>query len=276
MGTTNFKNDNKELYNSFVRSKIPVKSVNEIYSVFSDYYDLSMNHIDYDGWASYLAIISDMHDFTPNSILDLACGTGSMIIALDKQGHKQIDGCDLSHFMLKKARQKINISVNNPHDINLFSCDMRKLNCVDKYDLIISLNDSFNYMNSLNDLKLALESCYKQLNDGGTLFFDLSSESNIFKNFNETICEKFLRGAYTWANCYDPTTRILYSNLDFLDYASGNVYRESHKQRIHTLDEVEKILFEIGFKETDMYGGFSLAEPIYSNEVFHIWTRKIM
>ena len=266
----NQKQSKQQLFQLFKKGLLPIEKNCEIYSVFADYYDFSMNYIEYDYWIEYLNMIMNMNQFKPKKILDLAVGTGNILILLAKLGY-EVEGCDFSEPMIFKTKEKLKQYKLNS---NVYFADMRRLKCPQKYNLIVCLNDSFNYMKSLDELKSAFKGVYEYLEDDGALFFDVSSESNIFTNFNEPLYEKTLKGAYSWYNAYDTITKILDSNLDFLDYETGKVFRESHQQRIHTIDEIKITLQKSGFNEIDVFGGFTLLNPLSSHEVYHFWVRK--
>ena len=77
--------------------------MNEAYSAFAAGYDRMMGDVDYDGWAEY--IDGFLRAAGAKSVLECACGTGSLTVRLARKGYA-MTGADLSEDMLMAARQK--------------------------------------------------------------------------------------------------------------------------------------------------------------------------
>ena len=69
-------------------------------------YDGLTTDIDYAAILDFLEAILHQADRHPETVLDLACGTGSMSIELSKRGF-DVTGVDLSDEMLSEAQNKI-------------------------------------------------------------------------------------------------------------------------------------------------------------------------
>jgi SAM-dependent methyltransferase len=100
--------------------------------------------------------------------LDVGCGTGRAFRPLMQRGW-QIHGCDLSPAMLELAAEE------GGEDVVLQVADMRSLPHLGDFDLVLSLNDSVNYLLGDDDLVLALTGMRENLADGGLLVFDVNS-----------------------------------------------------------------------------------------------------
>ena len=70
-------------------------------------YDAVMRDVPYKHWVKYLRKILHLRNSKPKSVLDLACGTGSVseIFALD---NLKVTGVDLSVEMIRIAKEKAN------------------------------------------------------------------------------------------------------------------------------------------------------------------------
>ena len=75
------------------------------YSSFAFYYDGLTRNVPYEKLADYLLQVLSRHGHVPGLCLDLACGTGSLTVALAKRGI-DIYGVDGSMEMLSEAQQK--------------------------------------------------------------------------------------------------------------------------------------------------------------------------
>ena len=75
------------------------------FGIIAEYYDLLNYNVNYKKVADYIENIFDLYNIKPEIILDLACGTGSLTLELDKRGYDMI-GLDLSYEMLSAASRK--------------------------------------------------------------------------------------------------------------------------------------------------------------------------
>ena len=76
------------------------------YSSFAFYYDGLTRNVPYEKLAEYLLEVLKRHGHTPRLSLDLACGTGSLTIALAKKG-VDIYGIDGSMEMLSRMQKTV-------------------------------------------------------------------------------------------------------------------------------------------------------------------------
>lgn len=110
--------------------------------------------------------------------LDVGCGTGRAFRPLLRRGWR-IEGCDLSPAMLEIAAQE------GGGVVPLHVADMRKLPHLGKFDLVLSLNDSVNYLLGDHDLVLALAGMEANLAESGLLAFDVNSRSTFASGYRE-------------------------------------------------------------------------------------------
>ena len=82
-------------------------------------------------------------EHSPKTVLDLACGTGSMSVLLAERGYRVI-GADISEEMLTAAAQKAAAMAENPP---FFICQpMQRLTLPEPVEAIVCLLDSLNYL----------------------------------------------------------------------------------------------------------------------------------
>lgn len=142
-----------------------------MYEAFAAVYD-DFNHLnDYEMWVgqTLLPALREHGLKEGGSALDVGCGTGRAFPPLLERGW-QIHGCDLSPAMLEVAAQK-------GAPVALDVADMRDLPHLGDFDLVLSLNDSLNYLLGDEDLVQALTRMRANLARGGILIFDVNSSS---------------------------------------------------------------------------------------------------
>jgi SAM-dependent methyltransferase len=142
------------------------------YEAFAAVYN-NFNHAnDYEKWLGQV-LLPELRKHglrDPGRALDVGCGTGRAFGPLLRRGW-QIQGCDLSPAMLELA------AVEGTDEVPLLIADMRELPVLGHFDLILSLNDSVNYLLGAGDLVLALSGMRKNLAEHGLLVFDVNTSS---------------------------------------------------------------------------------------------------
>lgn len=160
------------------------------YKGFSYYFDQIMEYIDCHDWLNY----TKKYVSKDKTILDLACGSGTLAILLSVEGYR-VDGLDLSSEMISLANDKFKAY----HILNnLYVKDMSSFILPNKYDVITCYFDSVNHLPSLNDVKNMMSCVYDALNSDGLFLFDLFSKSKYEAMDNTDISEEFDDFSYNW------------------------------------------------------------------------------
>jgi SAM-dependent methyltransferase len=143
----------------------------DAYESFAPSYNAFNHQNDYEMWVGRVLLPElERHGLRRNRVLDVACGTGRAFAPLLRRGW-EIRGCDLSPSMLELARRegggKVEVEV----------ADMRELPIYGEFELVLSLNDSVNYLLGDGDLQRALAGMRANLAAGGLVLFDVNSRS---------------------------------------------------------------------------------------------------
>lgn len=137
------------------------------YKKFSYYYDEIMARVDYNLWLEFVEPYINKGD----SVLDVACGTGTFCSMLTLNGYKA-DGLDLSSEIIEIANEKKKI---NRMDINYKVSDMTKFKVDKKYDLVTCFFDSINFLKDISDVEKMLDCVAKALKKKGHFICDIFS-----------------------------------------------------------------------------------------------------
>ena len=193
-----------------------------------------------------LQILEKKFNFKPQSILDIACGTGYLINTLSTD--YEVTGSDISKEMIDIARRnypKIDFIVSNMKDL-----------CLDKkFDLIMCPFDSINYLVEKQDLKQALLRIHILLNKEGYFLFDFNSES-LFKDLHKgSIDRKVKEITFKQILHFNNKTKIAKTRFDF-----GDGVEEVHIQRAYNYNDIKNTLENNGFNITYKWDIFSDQE----------------
>jgi len=208
-----------------------------MYKEFSKVYDEFMEYADYDMWYETVKVILDHHKIEGDSLLDLGCGTGEMLL----RAHRDYNctGLDLSEGMLTRAAEKLGLEeVNLP----LVEQDMTELNLGRSFDVIISMFDTVNHLTSLEGLDKLFKGINNHLEDKGVYIFDVVDRAFIDEMFPGGI---FLdeRESMTviWEHEFDTEDGLDYINTTFfVEDEDGRYtrYVEDYAKRIFTKEEI--------------------------------------
>lgn len=139
------------------------------YNHFAEIYDDLTENVNYKVRSDYISDFFNKYSIPQNaSVLDLACGTGSITAELLKKGYSPI-GIDLSNEMLTVADSKLS------GKIQLINADMRDFKLVNPVDAAVSLLDSINHLESEDDLNECFKCVYNSLKNNGLFIFDVNT-----------------------------------------------------------------------------------------------------
>jgi SAM-dependent methyltransferase len=105
------------------------------------------------------------------TLLDLACGTGSITALLAET--YQVSGLDESPGMLAVAREKL------PARTSLYLADMTSFRLNAKFDAVVCAYQGLNHLLSLAAWGECFDSAYEHLNSGGLFVFDITTVGHL-------------------------------------------------------------------------------------------------
>jgi SAM-dependent methyltransferase len=105
------------------------------------------------------------------TLLDLACGTGSITALL--AGAYRVSGLDISPGMLALARQKL------PGSIRLYLADMTSFRLDARFDVVLCAYQGLNHLLSLAAWESSFDRAREHLNPGGLFVFDITTVGHL-------------------------------------------------------------------------------------------------
>lgn len=225
------------------------------YSFFAKVYDVFMNDIPYVDWLDGIEAYMERRNIQCHRVLELGCGTGRFTALLAADGY-EVTGLDLSEAMIKVAKKK-------PFGkrISYVCSDMRNFNLGRKFDVVISVCDSMNYLLNNDDMYNTFLSVGKHLEKGGFFIFDLKTETFYEKLGNNIYSDERNFGRYYWENEFDKETGDNFYYLSFFIKSMGKykLYEEEHTQHVFTGTDIRECAAKAGFTVKD-----ALSEDINS------------
>ena len=206
------------------------------YDIFAKFYDDALG--DRIKSSTQVKELISAYNPTTKKLLELACGTGSVLKYLSKDF--EVYGLDLSSEMLEIAKKKV-------PQAKLFSQDMVKFSISEQFDSIICVFDSINHILTFSNWEKIFVNAYSHLNDGGLFLFDL----NTSKKLNRLVSEP------PWTHCFhnnfmimditDAGKSVYNWNIKVFEHQTGQkylLYEENIKEVSFPLQKVENSLKE--------------------------------
>ena len=222
------------------------------YEFLARYYDSLTGDVDYLRRADFVERLFLRAKRPVRTLLDLACGTGTMTRIFMERGYELIS-VDASEDMLMEAREKC----LDAHGIPplLLHQSMPSLDLNDTVDAAICCLDSFNYLTRPDELRRTLERLRLFVSPGGALVFDVhgpeklrAMDGQVYLDEREDLC-------CIWRTQF---------RRDMLDYCvdlfalreDGAWERETelHRQRYYSAEQLTQWLEEAGFTGIRTYG----------------------
>ncbi len=142
------------------------------YEYFSLYYDALTQNVDYPARAQYFDRLIRRYRETPvNTLLDLACGTGTMAEEMTRLGYDVL-AIDYSPEMLSMAMTK-KCTHNLP--IQYVCQDMRHLELYAPVDVTLCTLDSLNHLPDIDAIKETFSSVAQYTTPYGLFLFDMNT-----------------------------------------------------------------------------------------------------
>ena len=136
------------------------------YDLYARFYDL-----DFGNRTEDLEMYRQFARRCGSPILELACGTGRVLLPLAEEGYR-ITGIDVSPAMLAVARRKAE-AAGLTKRVTLVEQDMRRLDLPERFKMIFVAASSFSHLVAIEDQLAALRRARDHLHPEGCLILDM-------------------------------------------------------------------------------------------------------
>ena len=231
------------------------------YEFLAGCYDQLTTDVGYTRWADYLEKHFKKAKCPVHTVLDLACGTGSLTAELARRGYEMI-GADVSEEMLAQAIEKCR-ELPGEQPIFLHQ-SMDKLDLYGTIDACICCLDSVNYVTRPKVLARAFQRVHLFLMPGGVFVFDINTPEKLRSLDGQVFLDETEDTYCVWRAEYSRRRRICTYGMDIFQLEEDGSWsrgEELHEEYAYEPDELEEMLRQAGFRDIKQYGELKLRAP---------------
>ena len=246
------------------------------YEFLAGCYDELTTDVGYAKWADYLEKHFARCAIPVHTVLDLACGTGSLTRELAERGYEMI-GVDLSEDMLAEASEKCR-DVEGERPIFLHQ-SMDRLDLYGTIDACGCCLDSVNYVTRPAVLERAFQRVHLFLMPGGMFIFDVNTPEKLRSLDGQVFLDETEDTYCVWRAEYSARRRICTYAMDLFRLTESGLWErgeELHEEYAYEPDELEEMLRRAGFTGIKRYGERRMRAPREGEQRVFFVARKEM
>ena len=244
------------------------------YEFLAGCYDELTTDVGYRSWAGYLEKHLARAGIPVRTVLDLACGTGSLTWELARRGYEMI-GVDRSEEMLAQANEK-GEDFTGERPIFLHQ-SMDKLDLYGTIDACVCCLDSVNYVTRPAQLERAFARVHLFLMPGGIFVFDINTPEKLRALDGQVFLDETEDAYCVWRAEYSKRRRVCTYAMDLFRLTPAGLWErgeELHEEYAYEPDELEEMLRRAGFHHIRRYGDRKLRAPRPGEERIFFTARK--
>lgn len=201
------------------------------YESLAGAYDGLTRDIPYEKILDFIEAVLQKDGKRPETVLDLACGTGSMSVLLAKRGYRVL-ASDISEEMLTVAAEKaMELEENPPFFIHQ---SMQRLRLPQPVELVVCLLDSLNYLDEPADCPAAFRRVWQALTPGGVFLFDINTPYKLKELDGQVFLDETENSYCVWRAEFDAAENRCYYGID-LFRRQGALWARSFEHTANTL-----------------------------------------
>ena len=243
------------------------------YRFLAGCYDRFTYDVDYAAWAGYIEKHFRKRPLPGNTVLDLACGTGSLTRELALRGYEMI-GADQSPEMLAEAAEKNRGAA--PIEPIFLCQSMEKLDLYGTIDACVCCLDSVNYVTDPKKLARAFQRVHLFLMPGGLFLFDVNTPEKLARLDGQVFLDETEDAYCVWRAEFSRRICTYFMDIFRLDPSTGQWDRgeELHRERAYTVEELTSLLEGAGFVDVRTWGERKLRPPRPGEQRIFFTARK--
>ena len=231
------------------------------YEALAASYDGLTRDIPYEKYLRFFKTLLRRYGVKATTVLDLACGTGSLSVLLAKHGYEVL-GVDRSEEMLTVAAEKaMELEENQPFFV---AQPMQRLKIPEPVDACVCALDSINYVTKPQDVQKAFRRVYESLRQGGLFVFDINTPYKLEGLDGQVFLDETEDSYCVWRAVYDRRHSLCRYGMDLFQQANDGLWErsfEEHVERAYTPEELSDWLADAGFAQIEQFGNLRLEAP---------------
>ena len=209
------------------------------------------------------------------SVLDLACGTGTIACLLAERGYR-VTATDFSEEMLTQAMAKAAVLEERAP---LFLCQsMPRLQLLEPVDAVVSTLDSLNYLTRERDIRETFKRVYRWLKPGGAFVFDVNTPYKLRRMDHQMYMDETEESFCVWRTFFSERTQVCTYQVDLFRLNEDETWDrefEEHRERAWSEEQLREFLAEAGFQNVTITGDLTLKPPKAEEDRWIVRAEKI-
>lgn len=240
----------------------------------AELYDIFYADKPYDAEASFVHQCFECYSIgTTHRLLELACGTGSHALALERLGY-EIVATDYSEDMIACARRKA--SEKSSH-VDFQLQDMTMLDVAGApFDAAVCLFDAIGYVATNEAIERVLQGIHKHVRPGGLFIFEFWHAAAMLRHYDPVRVRRWqlpdgelLRISETSLEAAKQLSHVTYTIYELLDDGTYSNLKETQTNRYFLVQEMAALLSANGFAPLHWFAGFTDDENV-NEETWHV------
>lgn len=240
----------------------------------AELYDVFYADKPYDAEAAFIHQCLQSYGAGPTRrLLELACGTGSHALALEKLGY-EIVATDYSEDMLACARRKAS---ENSSRVDFRLQDMTKLDVAGApFDAAVCLFDAIGYVATNDAIESVLKGVHKHLRPDGLFVFEFWHAAAMLRHYDPVRVRRWpiadgelLRISETKLETAKQLSHVTYTIYELRSDGTHSNLKETQTNRYFLVQEMAAQLTANGFTPLRWFAGFADDENV-DEETWHV------
>lgn len=230
------------------------------YGALAASYDGLMADGAYRRRAAFLARRLKKSPIPVHTVLDLACGTGTIACLLAEKGYEVL-AADGAEEMLIQAAAKA-AELERPPLFLLQA--MPRLRLAQPVDAVVSTLDSLNYLTRERDLRETFRRVRRWLKPGGLFLFDVNTPYKLRRMDGQLYMDETEDSVCVWRTFFSEKRQVCTYQVDLFRLRPDGAWDrsfEEHRERAWSEEFIRRYLAEAGFTSVKLTGDLTDRPP---------------